>query len=123
MAVDLQSPPSQARISIRVSDPRIVASSPQTSTSDTAQHYRNMQHTSRRGENLCTITSHAPRLAPLDLPLPLLSDRSDDSDSAEETSDEELERDLLAALAPLSDLIALPSPPSELDAFDDLSLS
>ena len=68
----------------------------------------------------------APRLAPSNLPPPLRGPGGDDDDELEvhvASGGRAADEVLLAALVPLSDLIALPPPsPPELDAFGELSL-
>ncbi|EJF59533.1 hypothetical protein DICSQDRAFT_181878 [Dichomitus squalens LYAD-421 SS1] len=107
------------RSTLRISDQRIVASSQDVLTDNCTRRDRSTRASLEDGGR--PVAVHAPRLTPLDLPPPQLGDHNDDSGSAEHINDEE--RELLAALAPLSDLIALPSPPSELDVLDQLSLS
>ncbi|TBU21708.1 hypothetical protein BD311DRAFT_191980 [Dichomitus squalens] len=108
------------RSTLRTSDQRIVASSQDVLTDNCTRRDRSTRASLEDGGR--PVAVHAPRLTPLDLPPQQLGDHNDHSSSAQEnTSDEE--RELLAALAPLSDLIALPSPPSELDVLHQLSLS
>ncbi|KAI1794416.1 hypothetical protein LXA43DRAFT_883747 [Ganoderma leucocontextum] len=113
-----------------VSDKRVAPSSVShhrarsPASSSSCGSHCNCRHTSPGSLSLSlhptfsTMPVHAPRLAPSNLPPPLVSTSGDD-DATRSSADDDA---LLAALAPLSDLIALSSPP-ELDAFDNLCLS